>query len=280
MVSENDLNSEFEKFEKSENSSSVPPSPEEQNPPHNSRYPYHAHLIAEKEKQNCGRTGPTSPEGKAISSRNALRHGCCAKTLILEGEKLEEWIKLCARWEAAYPSEHPLLQDFILKTAQAEWRRIRVLNNFEDFVASHAMTMDTYDPETRKLYDLKHRYNVAAERTFQREFRMLDHFFKTNCEPKKAEKPKEKEPEPEPEDDQPVHDPNKHVYRIYNAETGEYIICGENPPVIYPPEPGWVPRPIIPGQYYPDHPSNWKYPGNPKHRFTKDKLKWSTEPQS
>ncbi len=236
-------------------------------------------------KRNCGRTGPKTPEGKAISSRNALRHGCCAKTLILDDEKLEDWIELCACWEATYPSDHPMLQNFILRTAQADWERIRVQNSFsERYTMLDIMAIESISEDTRKDYALRHRYKTAAERSFQREYRMLDHFYKTHCEPKKSASaapppPPKDEPkkEAEPEDDKPIHDPNTHVYRIYNAVTGEYSIAGEEPRVIYPPEPGWVPRKIIPGYFYPDHPSHWKYPGDPKHRFTKDKKKWSKQ---
>ena len=46
------------------------------------------------EKRNCGHTGPTSPEGRAISARNATRHGMCAKTLILDHENEQDWLQL------------------------------------------------------------------------------------------------------------------------------------------------------------------------------------------
>ncbi len=234
-----------------------------------------AHHIA---KRNSGKTGPTSEQGKAISSQNALRHGCCAKTLILDEENLADWIKLCARWEASYPSDQPLLQDFILKTAQADWHRIRVTDAFNAMYGPYDIfALDSFDADMRKMYDLKHRYKVAAERSFQREYRMLEHFYNTHCVPKKKKPEEPKKEEEKEEDDKPVYDPNKHNIRVYNAVTGEYIICGEEPEVVHPPDPGWVPRKIIPGQFYPDHPSNWKYPGDPKERFRKDKKKWSKQ---
>ncbi len=221
-------------------------------------------------KRNSGKTGPTSEAGKAIASRNALRHGCCAKTIILDKEKLDDWIKLCARWEAIFPSDNPLLQDFILKTAQAEWQRIRTADSFNELYADwDFLAVENADAQSRKDYDLRLRYKTAAERAFQREYRMLDHFYKTYCEPKK---PKE-EPKKDEEDDPPPHDPHKHTYEFVNAETGEYRVWGD--PTIHPGPPDWVPRKIIPGQYYPDHPSHWKYPGDPKERFRKDKKKWS-----
>ncbi len=38
------------------------------------------------EKNPNGCTGPTTPEGKEASSKNALKHGCCSKILILPDE--------------------------------------------------------------------------------------------------------------------------------------------------------------------------------------------------
>jgi hypothetical protein len=48
-------------------------------------------------------TGPTSEAGKAISSRNAMRHGCCAtETLLLSTESAADLKALEAAWLKAY----------------------------------------------------------------------------------------------------------------------------------------------------------------------------------
>ena len=54
------------------------------------------------EKRNCGRTGPTSPEGRAASSKNSIKHGSCSQTLILPCEKEESWLLLLNRWLKTY----------------------------------------------------------------------------------------------------------------------------------------------------------------------------------
>src|SRR5204863_2313408 len=40
-------------------------------------------------------TGPKTPEGKAVASLNNLRHGLRARTVVLPGEKSEEFHRLC-----------------------------------------------------------------------------------------------------------------------------------------------------------------------------------------
>jgi len=41
-------------------------------------------------------TGPKSPQGKATSSMNNLRHGLRARTIILRGEKQEDFDEIHA----------------------------------------------------------------------------------------------------------------------------------------------------------------------------------------
>jgi hypothetical protein len=65
-------------------------------------------------KRNCGRSGPTSPEGRAASSKNSTKHGACSRTLILPGESEEAWERLLARYVRTYqPAEDSLEYDFV-----------------------------------------------------------------------------------------------------------------------------------------------------------------------
>jgi len=148
----------------------------------------------ESEKRNCGRTGPTSPEGRAASSKNATKHGACARTLILAHEAEEDWELLLAHWCDIYkPAENSLEYDFVLRTAQAEWHRRRTQFNFDVFIAStEGSSTINWTPDQIKKYDLALRYKTSAERSFQREFRLLEQFYKAHP-PKPAPKEEEKE---------------------------------------------------------------------------------------
>ena len=154
----------------------------------------------EPEKRNCGRTGPTSPEGRATSSKNSTKHGACAQTLILPCESEESWLLLLNRWCQTYqPPEDSLLYDFVLKTAQAEWHRIRTHRNLESVMAlTQGRSPFNWTPDEIKKHDLCLRYATTAERAFQREFRLLEQFCKAHPAAP-AQKPAEPERAPKPQ---------------------------------------------------------------------------------
>jgi hypothetical protein len=204
----------------------------------------------EPEKRNSGRTGPTSTAGREKSARN----GMCATTLIMLGEVEEDWLELLQTWLDGYqnPEENSLLYTFVLKTAQAEWHRLRLQREFDFHMLGHGLgPIAAWEPHEVKNYDLILRYLTAAERRFQREYRMLEHHWKTHHKQKPAPDPEpDLAPEPMPE------------CRYINSETGESVDDYGNH---YPPPPDWKPQPIIPGVYPPDHPASQPWPGE-KHR--------------
>jgi len=64
-----------------------------------------------------------------------------------------------------------------------------------------------WTPDEIKKYDLALRYKTAAERAFQREYRLLEQHYKAH-HPKPAKEPAAKEPAPEePKDDEPDFEP-------------------------------------------------------------------------
>ena len=206
-------------------------------------------IDAQRPKRNCGHTGPTSPEGRAKSARNATTHGLCAETLILPYENEDAWHQLFESWLDEYqnPVETSVLYTFVLKTAQAEWQRRRAQIEFDYFFNNHVEPpIYDWNPEKIKQYELIQRYLTAAERRFQREYRLLEHHWKAHPEPSpQAAKPASK-PQPEPE---PPQTEMPEVLFI-NNETGEALDTHGN---YFPPPPGYQSEPIIPGVYPPGH---------------------------
>jgi hypothetical protein len=105
-------------------------------------------------------TGPTTPEGKAISSRNATKHGLCAK--ILTGSDLEQLndlrASLHAEWEPATTTEELLLEQM----AVSQWRLDRALEL--ELKALEVNALDgNFDPAALPL---ALRYRTSAERSF------------------------------------------------------------------------------------------------------------------
>ena len=70
--------------------------------------------------------GPNTPEGKAVSSQNALRHGLRAKALVLANESPELFEALIqdhlAEHQPATGGEH----DLVVEMAYAKWRMYRI----------------------------------------------------------------------------------------------------------------------------------------------------------
>jgi len=209
----------------------------------------------EREKRGAGRTGPISFIGKAISSFNATKHGLCSKTLILPSESLDEWVALYARWQKEYglPAEDTLLADFVLKTAQAEWYRLRAQRHYDFFVAlNDGLPIFTWHLDQIKQHDLMLRYLTTAERKFQREQRQLELHYKNKLlAAKLAAKEQEKEAEQPPQQYENLN------VTFKNNDTGEVKMPDGT---IVPPPPGYVPEKIVPGQYGPLHPSNFQPP--------------------
>jgi hypothetical protein len=101
-------------------------------------------------------TGPRTEAGKAVSSRNAVKHNLCAKRLT--GTDLEELnairAKLDDEWEPSTETERILLDQMALN----QWRMDRALS-----LELNAFDNDQLDPA---LLALALRYRTTAERSF------------------------------------------------------------------------------------------------------------------
>jgi hypothetical protein len=72
-------------------------------------------------------TGPKTPEGKAVVSRNPTRHGLASsRAIVLPEENGEEFQELLNGLQADYQPEGALEQCLVFQLAAAEWRLRRI----------------------------------------------------------------------------------------------------------------------------------------------------------
>jgi hypothetical protein len=71
-------------------------------------------------------TGPHTPEGKAKSSQNALKHGLRAKTTVLPDENLDDFDVLVSELEDEFQPATAIEWILLRQLADAEWRMRRV----------------------------------------------------------------------------------------------------------------------------------------------------------
>jgi hypothetical protein len=131
--------------------------------------------------------GPVTEEGKAISSRNATKHGLLATHALLPGEEQEHFDRILAHAIAKYEPDDDEELHMVHLLALHQWRQLRVcamqlaghageiLSQTEDppaildtdmawraYVAFREMHPD------RRCQELMHRYEVSFENRFDR----------------------------------------------------------------------------------------------------------------
>ena len=80
----------------------------------------------EASRRNGARShGPKTPEGKAISSMNALRHGMTAKALLLTNEDPEAYIQLANAYYEKFQPADDVERDLVDEMVIAKWRQRR-----------------------------------------------------------------------------------------------------------------------------------------------------------
>src|SRR6516165_7534524 len=112
-------------------------------------------------------TGPRTAAGRAVSSRNALRHGLTASQIIIPGESTAEFNAFYQeRYESLAPVD-PVGEGMVERIITCEWRLRRVYR-------VEAMVMNAIRPyEPNYSYILKQmaelsRYETAMDRALQR----------------------------------------------------------------------------------------------------------------
>jgi hypothetical protein len=141
-------------------------------------------------------TGPSTPEGKSIASRNATKHGLASGFAILPDESQAEFDQSLESYCRDFKPTNAHEEFLVAQMVQSKWKLART-NRMETEMVSLMMAAD---PEhktstaviaaamlkgTAKPYQTLQRYAAAAERAYFKALRQLQN----GREPKRAANP-------------------------------------------------------------------------------------------
>lgn len=149
------------------------------------RHPPHGERREPKLPPYAFSTGPTSPEGKAISSRNSLKHGCCSNQLILPDEDEHEWLALKQGWFDDYDPHTQASHALVYDAAVSHWLLLRARRRF--YQAEWSISSEQPDPlqwtdRHHQTLDRFTRYRTTAERSFTRALNNLERLRKNRLQ--------------------------------------------------------------------------------------------------
>ena len=88
--------------------------------------------------------GPVTPEGRAASSRNSLRHGFTAKSVVLPTESQEDFQSLLDSYTDQFHPQGGIEMDLVQTMAAARWR-LRRICSIETTLLDKEMTRNAKD---------------------------------------------------------------------------------------------------------------------------------------
>jgi hypothetical protein len=166
--------------------------------------------------------GPVTPEGRARSARNAIRHGLLARTVVLEEESTDAFeaalADLIDRLRPADAVELALIEEM----AAAQWRQRRSWGIEVRMMNDAAVASPDAGPVARMTYAfrslsggpefaLMHRYETRQTRMFQRALNNLlilrTQFLPNEPSPISEQSEVLAPPEPEPSEAEPRESP-------------------------------------------------------------------------
>jgi hypothetical protein len=97
-------------------------------------------------------TGPRTPEGKAISAMNAMRHGLTGRVVVLPSEDMNVYRSFCKELIAELAPETPLERQYAQTFCDTQWRLNRARSCEDSMLAlghfEHADSLGVQDPQT------------------------------------------------------------------------------------------------------------------------------------
>jgi hypothetical protein len=115
-------------------------------------------------------TGPKTPEGKARSSQNALKHGLTAQSILLPGEDPDEWRQHLNAYLNRFLPRDPVESDLVHRIAAAQWRIDRACR----FEAQLLTRRIDYDQQHAKEPLDDHTSAAIAYRNLSEDYRALE----------------------------------------------------------------------------------------------------------
>jgi len=104
--------------------------------------------------RGSGATGAVTPEGRAISSQNANRHGILAESIVLDSESAERFSEVLSTLQEELLPLSPIEHRYVETMALAEWRRLRLI-----CLEKEQMTIETRRQEAADLSNLSNSSN-------------------------------------------------------------------------------------------------------------------------
>ncbi len=97
-------------------------------------------------------TGPRTPEGKAVASMNAMRHGLTGRVVVLPSEDMNVYNAFCKELMADLAPETPVERQYAQTFCDTQWRLNRARSYEDNMLAlghfEHADSLETDDPRT------------------------------------------------------------------------------------------------------------------------------------
>ena len=131
-------------------------------------------------------------DGKNISAKNALRHGCCADTLILKSESIDDYKSLEATWFQAYKPKTDAEKHLVQELVNTDWfqqRATRTLAQAEAQIMNEIENPLDWTEQHHRAITRFQRYLTTRSNNFNRARRALeDYLSKRATEGRKEER--------------------------------------------------------------------------------------------
>jgi len=128
-----------------------------------------------------GTTGPTTEQGKRVASRNAAKHNCTSKSLIVKGENPDDFAALLHSLTREYQPETEMQQTTVMEAARAAWDLARVNREFDksqQALYDSEENMRQWTTEQHAECERMLRYRTRAERAYARALQAVEHLRK------------------------------------------------------------------------------------------------------